>query len=480
MCGLRTFDGVEAGVNTAQLLTLLAQHDGCCLIDPVSGERSYREVIRLAEENAHVLARLGLTADKGQSVVALDVRLGWRFVPLLLAAFMLQVTVVPLDQMQHTHARQIIQAVRPALIFDRSNVDSHGRLVSARLPLLDIRARDDLQDVALILYTSGTSGRPKGVMLTYRNIWSNAAAIQAYSQFRSHDTLLIVRPLTHASALTGELLPGLIAGSRICIKDPDASPLSALQQIERLGISVIGATPTLLARFAHFAGRMADHRLRLLIASGEMPLPGQIRRIRSAFPETALWHAYGLTEASPRVSCLTEPLNEQNYRCVGKLLPEVSARIVDRAGNPLPEGSEGELLVAGPNVMKGYYGDRQATAEKLRDGWLHTTDRASIAGGLLYIHGRADNMMIRAGLNIYPQEIEALLLSHPHVREALVFGTEGSAGQRIHAWVVTDGLISEKDLFAHLAQVAQPRLWPDVIEFKQRLAKTSSGKLVRP
>ncbi|UFJ42404.1 fatty acid--CoA ligase family protein [Brevibacillus humidisoli] len=469
-------------MDTARFFSTLQRYDGLCLIDPMSGERTYQQIIRLAEENAASLRRLGLAGNSGQQAVAIDIGLGWRFVPVLLAALLQQVTIVPIDQSSSVRAKQIAEAIKPALIFDRSNVDSEGRILLSRIPVLSIRFRSDLEEIALILYTSGTSGRPKGVMLSYDNIWSNVADIQAYSQFRETDRLLIVRPLTHSSAITGELLTGLLAGSSICVKEPGSSPLSSLRLISRLGISVLGATPTLTARLAHFSDRYDMSTLRRLIASGESPLPVQISRIRKSFPQAELWHAYGLTEASPRVSCLTQSLSEQNYRCVGRPLRQVSIRIVDRCGHPLPDGTEGELLVAGPNLMKGYYNDPRATEEKLIDGWLHTADRASMVDGLLYIHGRTDHLLVRAGMNIYPQEIEGLLLSHPGVKEALVFGTaEGNHGHKIHAWVVADQLISEKELFAHLAAAAdEPRLWPDVIQIKSQLAKTASGKLIRP
>ncbi|MBO8162725.1 MAG: acyl--CoA ligase [Brevibacillus sp.] len=470
-------------MDTDRFFSTIRNHDGICLLDPMSGDRSYQQVVQLAEENSAALHRLGLSEKtSGRQAVAIDINLGWRSVPVLLSALMSRMTVVPLDLNQIGRAKRIAEEIKPALVFDRGNVDGEGRICVSRIPLITVRKRCDLEEVAFILYTSGTGGSPKGVMLTERNIWSNVAAIQAYSQFRPADRLLIVRPLTHSSAVTGELLTGLWAGSAMYIKEPAVSPLAVLRQISRLGITLLGATPTLLSRFGHFGDRFHLGGLRRLIVSGETPLPAQIARIRAAFPQAEVWHAYGLTEASPRVSCLTDTLTEQNCRCVGRPLDQVSLCVVDEKGQPVPDGTEGELLVSGPNVMKGYYMDRRATEARMIDGWLRTSDRARIVDGMLYILGRADQVLIRAGMNIHPQEIEDLLLTCPGVREVVVFGTaDGTNGHKIHAWVAADEGVREKDLFRHLAETAsEPRLWPDVIQMKKHLAKTPSGKLIRP
>jgi long-chain acyl-CoA synthetase len=452
-------------------------------LEPYGHEVSYQELIRAVEWNSVVFRKLGYgTGGRGQPVIALNVLLGWRAVPILLAALLQRITVVPVDTFRNPGLTgQILSTARPELMLDTQHTDEQGRLRLGLIPGIFPRSLPELEDVALIMYTSGTSGFPKGVMLTYANLWSNLSDILGYFDIGAGDRLLLVRPLTHASAITGELLPGLYNGSPIVIKPNDATPLSAIREIVERRISVLCTTPTVAAALARIAFRHDVSGLRRIILSGEMLLETPLSKIREAFPETAIGNAYGLTEAAPRISCLTDLSEGSGLQSVGKPLRSVRLKIADESGETAVEGSRGVLWISGPNIMKGYFRDDTATAGKLKDGWLVTSDLASFHEGELFVHGRADDVFIRGGINIHPLEIESYLLEIDGISEALVFARQEDKGTRISAWVVAAPELDRHDIYKRvLSHQPDSRLWPDVIEVKTSLPKTPSGKLLRP
>nr|WP_275581930.1 fatty acid--CoA ligase family protein [Brevibacillus fulvus] len=460
----------------------MQRHQGICVLNPTGADITYPEMMQVVERNVSILAKLGCGRKNGGTLIAVDVSLGWRCIPIFLACLAQELAILPIAAASGSNrTKQILQETKPALLFDRQTVQGNGEIISSAISSVAVGRHRELADVAFLLYTSGTSGQPKGVMLTSANIWANVSDILAYSRFRSKDKILIIRPLTHSSALTGELLAGLLAGSQLCIKEVQMGPLGSLRLLSQLGITILGATPTVAAKLAHFAPRF-ETALQTVMISGEVPTRKQLDSVRAAFPQAGIWHAYGLTEASPRVSCLTLPFELNGHTCVGPPLRQVQVRIVDDAGNSLPDGETGELLVAGPNVMKGYFRNEAATHQKIQNGWLRTGDLAAMRDGRLFVYGRSDHMLIRAGNNLYPEEIEAVLLRHPKVQEALVFGTrDGEKGHRIHAWVVGEKTLSERELWKYVLETIEDgKLWPDVLAIKPRLPKTESGKLIRP
>ncbi len=469
-------------MDTNQWMSALSRHRGICFPGSPEGGITYPDLFDLVNRNVETLRQMGYgRAERGgQPAIALHVSLGWRAVPLLLAAFCCRITAVPVDPFRNPAlTRSILEQVRPELVLDDRFVDERGRLHRALSAFPAYQ--DALRDVALILYTSGTTGFPKGVMLTYDNLWSNLADILRYFPIRAEDRLLLVRPLTHASAVTGEMLPALFRGCAIVMKSNELTPLASVREIEAQGISVCCTTPTVAASWAHFASRYDVSGLKRLVLSGEALRPRQKQNIFAAFPGAAIGNAYGLTEASPRVSCKLRLTADEDVACVGFPLRQVRWRILDRQGDPAGEGVSGTLAVAGPNVMKGYYGEARETAAKIRDGWLLTSDLASSRDGQLYVYGRADDLIIRGGVNIHPVEVESALLEIEGIHEALVFGKEDRDRVRIHAWVVADPELNPAEVYQRiLKHPSDTRLWTDVIEMKSALPRTASGKLLRP
>ncbi|GIQ69318.1 long-chain fatty acid--CoA ligase [Xylanibacillus composti] len=468
-------------MDTEQFLTVLSGHSGACFLFPSGDAAAYESLTQAIAWNVERLRESGYGSRGGkQQVIACQISLGWRAVPVLLAAMQCRVTVVPVDSFRNPQlTRKALEEIGPELVIAQAHVDQTGRLQA--LPTVFPKRRSSLQDVALILYTSGTSGFPKGVMLTYRNLWSNMEDILRCFPLGAEDRLLLLRPLVHASAITGELLPALYCGAAIAVKPDELTPLGAVRELAAQRITVCCMTPTVASSLAHFAPRCDMSTVQQLVLSGEPLRKLQKERIRAAFPGARIGNAYGLTEASPRVSCKLQLADDDPVECVGAPLARVDIRIVDGQGNPVSPGCRGMLTVSGPNVMKGYFGDAAATAVKLDQGWLKTGDIASWREGELFVYGRADDLIIRGGVNVHPAELEQVLLEVEGVREALAFGHMEDSGVKIHAWVTADPELDRHEVLRRIVQNQQDtRLWPDVIEVKRELPKTASGKVMRP
>ncbi|WP_245947974.1 class I adenylate-forming enzyme family protein [Paenibacillus sambharensis] len=454
------------------------------LVGPDTGI-SYKQLLACATHNIQVLENALSLSDvqPHASVIAIDLTMSWRAVPVILAALQLRMTMLLVDKERDSQnaSSHIDREFPHAIHIQASNVNMEGYIQQPpdvpRVPAAVPR----LEDVAVIVQTSGTSGRPKSVMLTYSNILSNAADIAETLQLERSERILIQRPLSYISAFTGELLAGLLSGCSVLLKPLGRTPLSLIPLIQGHAITTIGATPALLAMLAPQARKNNLSSLHRIILSGERLTDTQLQLIQEAFPQAAIWNAYGLSEASPRISCLKLSSGRFPAACVGYPLPHVHTMIVDGDGAEMPEGAVGQLIVSGPNIMKGYYNDEPLTRCKVKNGWLFTGDMAFIEQGRITIAGRADHMMIRAGNNIYPEEIESLLMSHPHICEAMVFSLPHPIrGEQIHAWVTCSQTIAVTDIHRFIMQSgAHARLWPDIVEIHPDLPKTASGKLLR-
>ena len=314
---------------------------------------------------------------------------------------------------------------------------------------------EDLTDISLIMPTSGSTGKPKGVMLTGTGLATNISDILEYFPLNNSDKILIVRPLSHAAVLTGELLAGLCVGADIAFHD-SFSPIDIAQKIIEEQITVFCGTPTMFHHICRIVVRKKQTLpLRLAAVSGEMLSAETAKLMRQAMPNTQIFHVYGLTEASPRVSYLPPELFDKYHTSVGLPLKSVNVKVED-----------GELLASGSNVMKSYY------AGSPQGEWLHTGDNAEIINGLIYLKGRADDMIIRGGVNIYPQEIESKL---PF--DCVAYGISDGITQKIGLKAQTE--LSQTEVFAVCKKELSPHLLPDIIEIVKELKRTESGKLKR-
>lgn len=332
------------------------------------------------------------------------------------------------------------------------------------------------KDVAAILFTSGSTGIPKGAMLSDENLLANIESISAYFPICKEDKVLIARSLYHSSALTCDFLVSLWNGADIVFTSDNFYPLQILNLFREEHITVFGSTPTLLSALAAFSDRFPND-IRLLSVSGECMAEGAAKKIRSGFPRAEIYCGYGLTEASPRVAYLPSGWFDCNPTATGIAIRNVRYRLVDENGEEIRTPNLlGELVVHGENVMLGYLDDPIHTREKLKDGWLYTGDLARIdEDGILYVIGRKDGMIIRGGVNIYPAEIENALFADPRVEDVLVYGYSEDHRQEI-GLQICGRFETEADVATLCRQLLPLYQQPSRIELLDHLNRGITGK----
>jgi len=346
---------------------------------------------------------------------------------------------------------------------------------------------DPAEQVAALVYTSGTTGDPKGVMLTHRNLLFIAKVSSTLRALRAGDRVYGVLPISHVYGLASVGLGTLFAGA--CLElEPRFSPQAMLAALAEHGISVLQGVPPMYAKLVDLIedgdGRVVAPRLRACYAGGA-PLDAALKAKAERVLGVTLHNGYGLTEASPTVS--QTRLDAPRADCaVGNVLPGVEIRIVDPT-NPkradVPAGESGELWVRGPNVMRGYYKNAELTARTIdADGWLNTGDLARCdADGALFIVGRTKELIIRSGFNVYPPEVEAVLNSHPAVMHSAVVGRAVPGNEEVVAFVeLKPGeAVSPAAIAGYLSQRLTPYKQPAEIRVLPSLPVAANGKVLK-
>jgi acyl-CoA synthetase (AMP-forming)/AMP-acid ligase II len=312
-------------------------------------------------------------------------------------------------------------------------------------PLADTRTGGDA--LACILYTGGTTGRAKGVMLTHANFWTAAMTRGAELNNSPDSVTLLVAPLFHVAGL-GRLIGQLIVGGG-WVTMPQFRAARVLEAIERDGVSDIIAVPSMLQSLLDEPSFRADKVQGLKrIAFGAAPMPPDLlARTLAAWPEAEFFQAYGMTETAGAL-CINLPANHRPEARANGLLHSVGRAglgaeilIVDDEGREKPRGEVGEIVARGPMVMQGYWRQPEATAAAFRDGWLRTGDGGRMDDeGYLFIADRLKDMIISGGENVYSAEVEAALRGHPAVAHAAVIGLPDERwGEAVHAVIVLHG-----------------------------------------
>ncbi|HPS79777.1 MAG TPA: long-chain fatty acid--CoA ligase [Thermoanaerobaculaceae bacterium] len=347
-------------------------------------------------------------------------------------------------------------------------------------------------ETAVLLYTGGTTGISKGVELSHRNLLVNAEQNRAWARLEDgQEITLAAVPLFHAFGLTCCLNLGVMTGATLVLLPNPTDTHGLVLAIHRHRPSVFPVVPTFLVAITNLPGleRFDLRSVRVCPCAGN-PLAPAVQR--SFIEKTGVRpvEGYGLTEASPVVMG-NPPFGEDRHGTVGLPYPDTLARIVDletgQRSVGLGEGGDwtvpGELVVRGPQVMKGYWGRPEETAEQIRDGWLHTGDIAQMhRDGYFRIVDRKKDMIIRSGMNIYPAEIEAVLLEHPKILEALVVGIpDETRGELVRAFVVPrEGVELQPDeLLAFCRENLAKFKVPSAVEIREELPKTAVGKPLR-
>ena len=341
-------------------------------------------------------------------------------------------------------------------------------------------AADD--DPWAIIYTSGTTGLAKGAMLTHANLVSNARTLATMRHNEDHYVILGVLPLFHIYGQTSSLNTSVCLGITLRLWEHfQAEEIMAALEEEEAAVFI--GVPTMYNRLAELGAQNPPKRFPLKYCiSGGASLPVEIlRRFEEIFRVT-IYEGYGLTECSP--VCVENPFGKPTKPgSIGRPITGFEARLVDEEDQDVAPGEVGELIVRGPGVMKGYLNQPLATAQALKDGWLHTGDLARMdQDGYIYIVDRKKDMIIRGGYNVYPREIEEILYQHPAVLEVAVVGVpHPDLGEEVCAVVVPrdDQGVTPEELRAFVKERVAPYKYPRLVRLVEQLPKTTTGKVLK-
>jgi long-chain acyl-CoA synthetase len=475
--------------------------DRLALIDD-NATLTYRELDRAVGDMADALRGLGIRAGDRMLIVSEN---SIPLACLLLAASRLDAWAIvanprlsprELDQIrEHSGARRMFftakvsgEAAAHATRYD-APAQEIGPLRGIGVTALNLGTlpepveADGANQVAVLIYTSGTTGMPKGVMLTHRNLLFSAKTTADLRNMTAEDVQYCVLPISHivgVSLLTMTLMVGAV--TRLVSRyDPAALAKSLAQE----GITLLNGVPATYQRLLEYkqmAGlpKLERGSLRLMSVAGA-PLDLELKVRVEKELGLPLSNAFGITECSPGISGVRAEAPRSD-NSVGVLVPGIEARIVGRDGAVVANGEIGELHVRGPNVMRGYYRAPDLTAKAIDpDGWFGTGDLARFEGDALFIVGRAKEMIIRSGFNVYPAEIEAVLSTHSAVVQCAVVGRSVEGNEEVVAFVqlLKGSKVNARDLMAHVAPQLTSYKRPSEIILLDALPATSTGKILK-
>ncbi len=336
-------------------------------------------------------------------------------------------------------------------------------------------------DTAVILYTSGTTGRPKGVVLTHRNVVSNAVSGRGAgapeTETRSEEVQLAILPLAHAYGLLASGVSYLSGALSVML--PRFDTTAVFSTIEKYHVTGFAGVPAMFVALLYSpdADNYDTSSLQYCV-SGSAPLPLAILEGFEQKFGCAILEGYGLSEASAALTGHSLEI-PRKPGSVGKPLDNVELRIVDENDQDVPVGEVGEVIARGPNIMQSYYKMPQETQAALRNGWLHTGDMGRLdEDGYLYIVERKKDLIIRGGFNIYPRDVEEILNRHPAVAESAVVGVPSERmGEEVKAFVVTRGPVDAETLMTYCRETLANYKTPSAIEFVDALPRNMVGKI---
>jgi fatty-acyl-CoA synthase len=360
--------------------------------------------------------------------------------------------------------------------------DSWNRMLDAGA---DIPAQTiDSNDVTNIQYTSGTTGSPKGVLLTHRNLLNNARIIASGMRITENDRICVPVPLYHCFGCVGGTLISLVAGAALILPAAAFDPVATMQAIEEERATTIYGVPTMfIAELDHPEFRRFNFSsLRTGIMAGA-PCPVEVmKRVVSEMHCREMTIAYGQTETSPVITMSNvDDSLERRVSTVGCVCLNTEVKIVSPAtGETLPQGEQGELCTRGYLVMQGYDQDPEATKRTVdEEGWLHTGDLATMRpDGYFRVTGRARDMIIRGGENVYPREIEEFLFTHPGINDVQIIGIpDARFGEAVAAWIRLKAPATEEEIREFCRGKIAPYKIPQYIRFVESFPMTATGKI---
>ncbi len=344
---------------------------------------------------------------------------------------------------------------------------------------------DEKEDPAAILYTSGTTGFPKGVLQTHFNIRRNAEMIKDFLKAGEDYRFMLILPLFHVNAQIVTIMGPFTIGAS-CILTPGFSAQTHWETVAKYKASTFSCVPTVLSILLRMPHENLDLSSLKFIICGAAPLPVEVFREFEKTFNCKIVEGYGLTEGTCASSVNPLPTETEDRRKIGSIgipLPGNEMKIVDNDGNDVPPNSKGEIIVKGDNIMKEYFKNPEANAETLKGVWLYTGDIGYMDDdGFFYITDRKKDMIIRGGENIYPREIEEVLYSHPDVSLATVIGVRDKIyGELPKAFVVLkEGKsVSDEEIIGYCKKNLADFKVPKYVEFRDDLPKTPTGKIMK-
>jgi long-chain acyl-CoA synthetase len=349
-------------------------------------------------------------------------------------------------------------------------------------PAAEMAAVDD-EDTAVILYTSGTTGKPKGAELSHVNLLRNCdVSARTNTTVGQGDVVLGALPLFHSFGQTVSMNASVLVGATLTLV-PKFDPAEALETMARDGVTHFYGVPTMYGALLHHPGREEYDlsSLRVCMTGGSSMPVEVLRGFEDAFGAIVL-EGYGLSETSPVASC-NHPDMERKPGSIGTPIEGVEMRIVDENDAEVAQGEVGEIVIRGHNIMKGYWDRPEATEEAMRGGWFHSGDMGRVdEEGYFYVVDRKKDMIIRGGYNVYPREVEELLYEHPAIREAAVVGVPHPEwGEEIGAAVVLEPgeELAPEEISAWVRERIAAYKYPRVVWFMEELPKGPTGKIVK-
>lgn len=388
------------------------------------------------------------------------------------------------ERLDHVQEMNILQEVFLTESQDKK-INTLWGLMNQSIDVDEENTIDSENDVAVIQYTGGTTGKAKGAMLTHANLVSNV--LQSYEIYGNEmkfgkETVLTATPLYHVYAMTSGMNLGIyIAATNVLVKQYNVE--TALDKIKKYQPTYFPGVPRMYNDFAHHP-HVESYKLKCLkfCSSGSAPIPVELINRFERLTGAIIAEGFGLTEASPSTH-RNPPSGKRKIGSIGIPLPSTDCKVVDDDGNELPPDSIGELIIKGPQIMKGYWNKDEETKNSLRNGWLYTEDLArQDQEGYFYIVGRRKEMIITNGFNVYPQEIENVLYEHPDVKEAAVVGIEDSKrGEITKAFLVLneESSVETDELIGHCYKNLTPYKVPKRFEVVPSLPRSNVGKVLK-
>ena len=338
-------------------------------------------------------------------------------------------------------------------------------------------------DVAIMLHTSGSMSNPKRVMLSHTNLIENVKSNVESLSLTNHETTLIALPMCFGYCNTTQILSHLFVGAKIVICDSIFTPKEFMKSVEINRVTNTVLVPTMLQTLLkyRYINKYNISSLKAICFGGEkMPLD-KIKQLFERFPTVSFINTYGQTECSPRVTALLPEYSISKIGSVGKPIPGVKIRIINKDGMDCCSNENGELLVTGKNVMKGYYKQPELTKKTIQNGWIHTGDIGYVdLDGFLYITGRIKRMIISGGINIYPEEVEEVILQNKFIEDVYVFGeNDDLLGEVPVAKIVAKCYVDIEALRDHCVHNLSKYKVPVRFYIVDSIPKTYNGKKTR-